>query len=92
MAIHADFDLMYICKAGNIGEAIRTSREDAKLIFRPVQEFINLRIGSPMIQHGPEFDYEGVGAKDEEWILNFGPCRNFSSSMPYFHISFSKVL
>jgi hypothetical protein len=92
-AIHADFDLMYICKAGKSGELQFTTREESRALFRPVQTFINMQIGSPMIQHGPEFDWdEGIGAKEEEWILSFGPSRKFNQQMSYFHTSKEKMI
>ena len=85
-AIHADFDLMAICSADKNGKMVFTTSEEENKLFFHVQRHLNLRLGSPLIQHGPEFAWKGgVGAAASEYVLFFGPKKGFQqtrSSMP----------
>lgn len=89
-AIHADFDLMTVTLAGTDGGMAFTTREQMQALMMKVQPLLNSLLGSPMIQHGPEFDYMGnkdhrVGARPSEQVWFFGPKRRFiqsQSSMP----------
>ncbi len=85
-AIHADFDLMTITLAGEDGGMAFTSRAQMQDLVTKVQPQLNSLLRTPMIQHGPEFDYDaGVGARDSEQVFFFGPNRRFilsHSSMP----------
>jgi hypothetical protein len=85
-AIHADFDLMVVCKADSSGAMAYTSPEEQTELSEQVGKLLNQRFGSPMIQHGSEFSWTGgVGARESENVLFFGPNRRFQlgkSSMP----------
>lgn len=85
--IYADFDLMCLVKADERGEMAYTTGSEAMALHVKVARFINTRLRVPMIQHGPEFDpsFGGVGAKESELILYYGPggkSRAGHSSMP----------
>ncbi|GAB3203356.1 hypothetical protein ABID22_000882 [Pontibacter aydingkolensis] len=85
-AIHADFDLMTLSKAGNNGEFVFTSTHEENSLFRVVRPMLNHYLGSEMIQHGSEFMWkDGVGGRESERVFYFGPKRQFKiahSSMP----------
>lgn len=86
-SIHADFDLMYAAKADGNGKMIFTSSADARKLDTEVAKFINILLGTEIIQHGAEMTWGGdfsdpknpimVGAKESENIYNFGPKRQF---------------
>jgi hypothetical protein len=85
-ALFADFDLMAINRSNARGEFLQTSNEEEEQLFALVQPELNRRLGAPMIQHGAEFMWDkGVGAREFEYVLWFGPGRRFNrwpSSMP----------
>jgi hypothetical protein len=86
-AIFADYDLMTILKSDDKGSFLFTSDSDELILMKQVIPKINNLIGIEMIQHGPEFDpgFDGLGARERERILYFGPGRRFQegiSSMP----------
>jgi hypothetical protein len=85
-AIHADFDLMVVCKADPNGSMAFTTPEEQVALSTEAQKLLNQRFGTPMIQHGTEFAWTGgVGARETENVLFFGPNRRFQlgkSSMP----------
>jgi len=85
-SMHADFDLMYISKADAEGGLAFTSKQEQQQLFEQARTMLNERIGAKVIMHGPEFLWEeGVGAKESEWVLSFGPKNTFrqdQSSMP----------
>ena len=78
-AIHADFDLMYICKADVHGRMMYTTEGEEAHFFFKVKPRLNLYLKSPMIQHGTEFQYKApegenpIGAAEQEYIIAFGP-------------------
>jgi len=84
--IFADYDLMAICKAGPDGRLARTTKHEEGALFIPIRRELNAAFGVPMIQHGAEFMWnKGVGAREREFVLWFGPKRQFRqdiSSMP----------
>jgi len=82
--IHADYDLMALTLAHPDGQIKSTGDEDIEsVLFPKVQASLNNRFGTPMVQHGSEFDptFNGLGAKPKETILIFGPNRQSSMSM-----------
>ena len=85
-AIHADFDLMAINRSNERGEHLFTTNAEEKALFSRVEGYLNTRFGSPLIQHGSEFMWSGgVGARESEYVLWFGPGRRLKrshSSMP----------
>lgn len=85
-AIHADYDLMVVCRTGSDGEIGFTTLEEQKMLFTKAASMLNQRLGSPMIQHGAEFMWDGgVGARESEQVYFFGTGRRFRlghSSMP----------
>ncbi|HRO43049.1 MAG TPA: hypothetical protein PL009_09455 [Flavipsychrobacter sp.] len=85
-SIHADFDLMYISKADAKGGLAFTTKQEQQKLFEEAKKMLNQKIGIDMILHGPEFLWdEGVGAREAEWVLSFGPKNAFRqdmSSMP----------
>lgn len=85
-AIYADYDLMSIVRAGPQGEFVPTSNQEEKQLFGLVAPALNRIFGTPMIQHGAEFMWDGgVGARAFEMVLWFGPNHRFNqgpSSMP----------
>ena len=87
--LFADFDLMAICRATENGDFLFTSHAEQSELFegdQGVQATVNEGLGVPMIQHGAEMMYdEGVGGRELEDVLWFGPGRRFNrwpSSMP----------
>jgi hypothetical protein len=85
-AIHADFDLMTIGKSSENGEHLFTTNDEEDQLFDLVKPALDRGFGVPLVQHGSEFMYrEGVGAREMEYVLWFGPGRRFKrqpSSMP----------
>lgn len=45
--------------------------------FNRIRIRLNFYLGKEMIQHGPEFDYGGLGARETEVVCWFGPGRNY---------------
>lgn len=87
-AIFADFDLMAISRSNASGERLFTSEQEERELFTAVEPILARGLGVPMIQHGTEFSYEGVGARPSEQVFWFGPGRRFEawpSSMPLPH-------
>lgn len=85
MFIHADFDLMTIVRSNAQGEPLKTSDKEEEQLFAAVEPVLNKGLGTKLIQHGPEFMWDKVGAAEFEWVLWFGPGRRFLrnlSSMP----------
>lgn len=81
-AIHADFDLMAISRANDAGELAFTTEEQQAELFALVGPALNKGLGSPMIQHGAEFMWKGgLGARESEWVLWFGPGNRFKQAM-----------
>ena len=85
-AMFADFDLMAIVRSNARGEFLFTSNAEQAQLFAAVEPVLNRGLGVRMIQHGAEFMWDqGVGARESEWVLWFGPGRRFNrwhSSMP----------
>jgi hypothetical protein len=85
-AIFADYDLMAISRSNANGDWLPTSFEQQKALFERIEAMVNQRLRVPMIQHPTEFLWTGgVGAREFEWVLWFGPGRRFqrgASSMP----------
>ena len=71
--IFADYDLMTIVRSNAEGDFCFTTREELEELAGQVEDYVNRRLPKPMIQHGPEFLYGGVGAKHGEFVLWFGP-------------------
>ena len=72
-SIYADYDLMFICRANEQGDYLQTSEAEARELFPPIARELNDKLSARMIQHGPEFLFKGVGAREREWVLCFGP-------------------
>ena len=85
-AIYADFDLMAINRSNFQGDFLPTSLSEQQSLFASVEPVLNLGLGAKLIQHGAEFMWDkGLGARESEWVLWFGPGRRFRqvmSSMP----------
>ncbi len=85
-AIFADYDLMAINRSNASGEWLPTSAAQQKELFAKVAPILKQGLRVPMIQHPTEFMWAGgVGAREMEWVLWFGPGRRFNrgpSSMP----------
>ncbi len=80
--VHADFDLMYIVKAGNDGKMLFTSEQEQEGLFKLAAPMLNSLIGTDMILHGPEFLWKGgVGARESEFVWSFGPNKAFRTDM-----------
>lgn len=77
MKIFADYDLMTLVPSNDRGEYLDADAEDVAALAMQVEHFVNRRLPKPMIQHGPEFLFDGVGAKHGEFVLWFGPGRRF---------------
>jgi hypothetical protein len=84
--IFADYDLMSVVVSNAQGEFLETSDDLEERLGAEVERRVNAALGVPMVQHGPEFAYrEGVGARERENVLWFGPGRRMQvwpSSMP----------
>lgn len=78
-AIHADYDLMYVSSANARGEHKFTEYAEKKVLEKRVLGSLNISLGVDMIQHGSEFDYEGVGAAENEQVYIFKPSGNFAA-------------
>ena len=75
--IHADYDLMYVCKADRYGKTVVSDFGEQKKLVLNVQTQLNILLGIPMIQHGTEMGWDGgVGAAEREMIYSFGPGRS----------------
>jgi hypothetical protein len=85
-AIFADYDLMAISRSDTRGEWLPTSQAQQKELFAKIEPFLKKGLRVSMIQHPTEFMWTGgVGAREMEWVLWFGPGRRFNrwlSSMP----------
>ena len=90
--IHADYDLMTICRSNVNGDFVETEADETKTdrkanvkqlgeqeqLYSLVVPEINSALKVPMIQHGAEFAYtEGIGARESELVLWFGPGSRF---------------
>ena len=86
LGIYAAFDLMAINRSNSNGDFVPTSLAEQKALFASVEPVLNLGLGAQLIQHGAEFMWDkGLGARESEWVLWFGPGRRFRqimSSMP----------
>lgn len=86
-AIYADFDLMAINRSTPSGDFLPTTLPEQEQLFVMVAPMLNQGLGAKLIQHGAEFMWDkGVGARESEWVLWFGPGRRFRqtpSSMPH---------
>jgi len=86
-AIFADYDLMAISRSSQEGEMLFTTDAQQKELFAKVEPLLRQGLRLPMIQHGTEFMWTGgVGAREFEWVLWFGPGHRFNrgqSSMPH---------
>ena len=86
-AIFADYDLMAISRADQRGEMLFTSEAQQAELYGRVEPLLRQGLQVPMIQHPTEFMWEGgVGAREFEWVLWFGPGHRFNrgqSSMPH---------
>lgn len=84
--IFADFDLMAIVRSSESGDFLLTSQVEQRRLFDAVKPALNRGLRVPMIQHGAEMMWrEGVGGRESEFVLWFGPGRRFNrwpSSMP----------
>jgi hypothetical protein len=84
--MYADFDLMAIIRSNAQGEFLPTSNAEQKQLYAAVEPVLNRGLGVRLIQHGAEFMWDqGVGARESEFVLWFGPRRRFNrwpSSMP----------
>ena len=85
--IHSDYDLMAVNRSNESGEFLQTSRSEQAALYEKAGPMLNRGLGTPMVQHGPELDWDqGVGAKEFEMIFWFGPGNRFNcqpSSMPH---------
>ncbi|MBI4563975.1 MAG: hypothetical protein HY716_04685 [Planctomycetes bacterium] len=85
-AIFSDFDLMAIIRSNAQGERLATTQEQQKELYAKVAPMLQQELHVPMIQHPTEFMWaHGVGARESEWVLWFGPGRRLErwpSSMP----------
>lgn len=88
--IHADYDLMCLVKASQDGSLAFTSPEEINELFSNVEKALNNQLGSKMIQHGTEFQFQGMGARESEMVLYFGPKRQFRSSVSSMSIKLDK--
>ena len=84
--IHSDYDLMSICRVNRDGGFLAmnhlrapgptnhsAAREELEQLSNVVIRDLNARLQFCMVQHGPEFLYDGVGAKPLEYCYWFGP-------------------
>jgi hypothetical protein len=85
-AIYADYDLMAISRSGERGEMLFTDQAQQAELYAKVEPLLRQGLGVPMVQHPTEFMWDGgVGAREFEYVLWFGPGRRFNrspSSMP----------
>lgn len=81
-AIYADFDLMAITRSNAQGDFLPTSELEQKQLFAQVEPVLNRGLGARLIQHGAEFMWDkGVGARESEFVLWFGPGQRFRQTM-----------
>ena len=81
-AIYADFDLMAINRSNLSGDFLHTSLIEQKELFAKVEPVLNRGLGAKLIQHGAEFMWDkGLGARESEFVLWFGPGRRFRQTM-----------
>ncbi|MEQ1764735.1 MAG: hypothetical protein ABL984_16520 [Pyrinomonadaceae bacterium] len=81
-AIYADFDLMAINRSNLNGDFLTTSQNEQKELFAKVAPMLNQGLGAKLIQHGAEFMWDkGLGARESEFVLWFGPGRRFRQTM-----------
>lgn len=72
--IHADYDLLAIVRANDQGGFEPTSEVEQEELFKEIRPTLNQLLGKPMIQHGAELMWHGgIGMRDSEFILWFGP-------------------
>lgn len=85
-AIYADYDLMAINRSNERGEMLFTDQAQQAELYAKVEPLLRQGLGVPMVQHPTEFMWDkGVGAREFEYVLWFGPGRRFNrspSSMP----------
>ena len=84
LPIHADYDLLSICRADGDGEFKYTEKKLLGHLARIVKRRLNQKFGKEMIQHGTEFEYEGIGANHGEEVYWFGPGNQFKQSTMVF--------
>ena len=82
--IHAEYDLLSICKADAEGNFMFTGKDMHGLLALEVKRRLNQKIGKEMIQHGTEYEYEGIGANHGEEIYWFGSGNQFKLSNMHF--------
>jgi hypothetical protein len=85
-AIFADYDLMAISRSNSRGEMLFTDQAQQGELFAKIEPILRQGLRVPMVQHPTEFMWDqGVGAREFEWVLWFGPGHRFNrlpSSMP----------
>lgn len=85
-AIYADYDLLAISRSNERGERLFTDQAQQAALYAKVEPLLREGFGVPLVQHPTEFMWDqGVGAREFEWVLWFGPGRRFNrwpSSMP----------
>jgi hypothetical protein len=92
--IHSDYDLMTICRGDQNGGFVAmnhlrapgptnhsAAREELEQLSEVVIRDLNAKFQFCMVQHGPEFLYNGVGAKPLEYCYWFGPGNRFEVSL-----------
>lgn len=77
MKIFSDYDLMTLVKSNEAGQYLSTDTDQLKALAYRVEGLLNRLLPKPMIQHGPEFLFDGVGGKHGEFVLWFGPGQRF---------------
>jgi hypothetical protein len=79
-------DLMAISRSNERGEMLFTDQAQQAELYATVEPLLRQGLGVPMVQHPTEFMWDkGVGAREFEYVLWFGPARRFNrspSSMP----------
>jgi hypothetical protein len=73
MKIFSDYDLMTLMQSNEAGEFLDTNADQLQALADKVTAMLNRLLPKPMIQHGPEFLFDGVGGKHGEFVLWFGP-------------------
>ena len=85
-AIFADYDLMAISRSNSRGERLFTDQAQQGELFAKIEPLLRQGLRVPMVQHPTEFMWDqGIGAREFEWVLWFGPGHRFNrspSSMP----------
>jgi len=85
-AIFADYDLMAISRSNSRGEMLFTDQAQQGELFAKIEPLLRQGLRVPMVQHPTEFMWDqGIGAREFEWVLWFGPGHRFNrspSSMP----------